>query len=190
MNMIELEPRNSLPFYDEVAYTLAKTRLVTIVGGINVETYSHVANLLMYHHLKAPGKPIEMRLNSGGGEVNQGLAIVDYIEHIKNLGTPVNITTFGVCASMATVILQAGSERRAAVHTDFMLHEIAYGAAGKRSMHGDEKSHSDTLHQNIMDIYTAKLKMTQKEFEDLTDRRDVYFQPAEALRMGLIDKII
>ena len=113
---------------DSVSYTLSDARRLNLFGEIDLGTYAHVSNALKYMQLKDSKKPIDLYLNTRGGDVINGLAIYDFIVEM-NKTTPIDITVNGACMSMGTIILQAGRKRRAYKNSEFLLHEVQYGVS-------------------------------------------------------------
>lgn len=176
-------------YFDDVAFELSDARIINLYGPINTDAMNHVSNLLEFMSRREPKKPIEVIVNSPGGVVIDGLAIYDRIRQIDKK-TPVNITVNGACMSMATIILQAGRERRAYENSEFLLHEIQYGVHGSHSEQKDYIQQATRLQNRLNEILTGRTGMTLEELQKLIERRDYTISAEEALRHGLIDTII
>lgn len=183
------QTRQAESYYDDVAFTLSEARIINLYGPINGEAMQYVSNSLEYMSRKNLGKPIEIFVNSPGGVVIDGLAIYDKIVQI-NKTTPVNITVNGACMSMATIILQAGRERRAYKNSEFLLHEIQYGVRGSHSEQKDYMQQAQRLQARLNEILSERSGMSLEKLQSLIERRDYTISAEEALNHGLIDKII
>jgi len=181
--------RRSGSYQDDVSFTLSESRRVRLLGEIALHTMAHIANSLDYLMLQDKKKPIEILLNSGGGEVIQGLAIYDAIIAANKI-TPVNITAMGACMSMGAIILQSGRVRRAYPNTEFLLHEVSYGEFGRHSEHKDRAKQVARMQGRLDSILISRSKLTQDSLRELIERKDYHITASEALEHGLIDEII
>ena len=105
-------------------------RNIFIQGEINTDLTNDILNQIMYL-TKNSDDEINVFINSGGGEVTNGLVIYDLLQDIKN---PMNMYCTGIAGSMAAVLLAAGQKGRRYIlpHSKTMIHEplIAGGVAG------------------------------------------------------------
>jgi len=121
-----------------------------------------------------------VQLNSGGGEVNQGFAIYNLLDIQDN----VKIVCMGVVASISTIILQAGTERVAYPHTEFLLH---YGEDAATSS-TQEVKHNKKVLKDMETIYLDRVNVKRRTVSNWFTK-DVYYTAEEALKVGLIDRI-
>lgn len=130
-------------------------------------------------------KPIKILINSPGGYVESGWAIVDAIQ---NSSTPVITIGTGQVASMALAILVAGHERYATKHTQFMYHEIIGGVWGNPKDIKVEYEHCEKLQE----MYDQLIKEnTNFPVEEIKPKNiDYWFDAEEALKYGVINKIL
>lgn len=180
----------SIPFLDHVQHTLAQQRRISLVGVVHEGMMAHVSHSLLYQVAQDPTKPIDIVLNSPGGSVIDGLAVYDIIRETAKT-TPVNVTVLGACMSMGSIILQAGTERRAYPNSQFLLHEITYDLGrSSHTEHEDNKKQADRLQKVLNGILTGRSKLTASKLMSLIKRRDYTISAQEALEVGLIDRII
>ena len=132
---------------------------------------------------------IHLTINSGGGVVIEGLALVDYLGMIQRRGVRVKATAIGLCASMASVILQAADERIMTPRAWIGLHEIQSVAAGGMSVAFDRLKWAERLQDQAVELYVAKSKLTRDDIQEMWQRKDVMLNAEEALAHGLIDGI-
>lgn len=133
--------------------------------------------------------PINLFLTTNGGNVEEALAIYDII---KNSKTPVDIYVLGKCYSAGFVILGAGTHRFAYPNTTFMTHELSYNSYyHKLTAHED---YTSEFRKNQNRINKLILKDTNIPSEELgwhyERKKDWFISAEEALRFGIIDKII
>jgi ATP-dependent Clp endopeptidase proteolytic subunit ClpP len=136
--------------------------------------------------LSAAGKgPVDLRINSEGGDVSEGLAMFTLANSHPQLTTTID----GIALSMASVIAQAGKRRRMSANGVFMLHN----AQGEVS--GDEarvRRYADTLGLvtgKIVAIYANRSGRSESEIRSLMDR-ETFLDAADARAAGLIDEIV
>ncbi len=153
---------------------LLKERIIFLGTPINDEVANNVMAQLIFLEYENPEKDITLYINSPGGYVSAGLAIYDTMQHVRP-----NIATIciGSCASMAAVLLAAGTKgkRYALPHSRIMLHQPSGAATGQ----------STDIQITAKEIHTGK---PVEEVREKTDR-DFYMSPEEAKAFGVIDEI-
>ena len=153
-----------------------------------------VANLIKGLYLldTTKKKQITIIWLSYGGDWDAGMAVYDYIKHLKS---PVTMKCYGRVRSMGTVILQSCDERILSPNSYFMIH---YGSASYESSHAKdfEKFAEELTKSNkVMEkIYLEKIKekhskYTLSKLQDLM-KYDNYMSPKKAVELGLADKIL
>ena len=131
---------------------------------------------------------IQILLSTYGGCVYDGLSLYDAIKRSK---TEVDITCFGKIMSMGIVLLLAAKTRKAYRNTTFMIHEMTSGYLGKLADMENDLSESKRLQKTLWDIITSETKITQKQLDDIYEKKkDWYMSAEEALEYGLITEII
>lgn len=134
-------------------------------------------------------KDITMYINSSGGVVSSGLAIIDIMNMIKS---DVATVCIGKCASMAGIILINGAKGKRCIlpNAEVMIHEVSSGTFGKVTEMQDKLEHSQELNKTLHKIIANKTNMTLKEVQQATKNKDRWLKSKEALKMGFVDKII
>lgn len=176
-------------FFDQVSYGLANLRRIHLYGPVGADMTAHFVNLSTYHASRNK-KPIEIFINTPGGEVMQGLAIYDQIKWLQSQGIKVNVTATGMCMSMGVPIMQAADVRKSTQHTRFLLHEMSYGAMGSHSSMNDRVRESNRLVEILDGILVQRSNLTLEQLHNLTERKDYVLDAQEALAHGLIDEIV
>ncbi|HRY63475.1 MAG TPA: ATP-dependent Clp endopeptidase proteolytic subunit ClpP [Patescibacteria group bacterium] len=133
-------------------------------------------------------KDIKLYINSPGGSVTAGLAIYDTIQYIK---APVETICIGMAASMAAVLLAAGSKgkRFALPNAEIMLHQVMGGAEGQASDVKIRAEHILKIKDKLNKIIAKHTGQEMRKIESDTDR-DYFMSAEEAKKYGIIDKII
>ena len=134
-------------------------------------------------------KPIQLILNSQGGNVYDGIGIIDAIETSI---TPIHIYVHGQAQSMAFAIATAGHYRFAGKRTTFMYHEVSWEMAQEKlRSHEQEVEESKRLWKVYDDIILTNTKIQHKQLKQIhRERREWYMTAEEALELGVIDEII
>jgi len=131
--------------------------------------------------------PINLLINSNGGDVYEALGIIDYIE---SLSVPVNIIARGRAMSAAAMILACGTGKRIASKlTTIMLHEASAEIFGKSA---DIKANADHIDGLENDFYTMMAEKTgqTEDFWRKSCRKDFYISASKAKELGVIDEVI
>lgn len=166
---------------------LLEDRIIFLTGEINDAVADTVIAQLIYLESKAPGKPVNMYINSPGGSVSAGLAIYDTMNYIRS---DVCTICIGMAASMGAFLLSSGAKgkRFALPNSEIMIHQPLGGAQGQAS---DVKIHAEHILKTRDKLNAILARNTGKTIEEIardTDR-DNFLSADEALSYGLIDKI-
>ena len=167
---------------------LLNDRIIFLGGPID----DHVANLviaqLLYLDHTDSKKDIQLYINSPGGSVTAGLAIVDTMGFVK---ADVSTICVGIAASMGAVLLSAGQKgkRFALPNSEVMIHQVMGGAEGQASDIAINAKHilrtKDTLNK-ILAKNTGQSVATIDKDSD----RDYYMTAEEGKKYGIIDEIV
>ena len=131
---------------------------------------------------------IQVLLSTYGGSVYDGLALYDAIKASK---TKVDVIIGGKSMSMGTIIMLGSETRKAYRNTTFMIHEMTSGYLGKLADLENDLGESKRLQKILWDIITSETKITQKQLDDIYEKKkDWYLSAEEALELGLITEII
>ncbi len=177
----------------ERTYDVFSRLLMDRIVFLGTEVNDDVANVLiaqlLFLEADAPGREIQMYINSPGGIVPSGLAIYDTMQH---LSSPVCTTCVGMAASMGCFLLAAGAKgRRAALpHARIMMHQpsggAAHGTAADIEIVAQEILYNRARLYELLGKHTGQpLERIEREFD-----RDHWFSAAEAQRYGIIDRVI
>ncbi len=167
---------------------LLKENIIFLGGPID----DHVANIiiaqLLFLQSEDPKKDINLYINSPGGSVSAGLAIIDTMNHVKN---NVSTTCVGIAASAAALILSAGEKgkRFALPNSEVMIHQPLGGAEGQASDIEITARHILKTRENLNKILAANTGQPVSRIEKDVDR-DYFMSPEEAKKYGIIDKVV
>jgi len=185
------------PFEDRIDYDLFSARTFIFHGEVDEHTCKWAAKILevMANEVKPPGARaaagvITVILNSVGGDVFDGLLLFDTIRSIVARGVPVTIEVRGLAASMAPIILQAGSRRVASKYTRFMLHEIATMTVGRTTEQEEQVLELRKLNSMLRDILAERTGRDSVEIDKAWKKTDKWFSAEEALEFGLVDEVV
>lgn len=175
-----------------LSYQLNKDRRIYITDTITDELATSVISQLLYL-AKEPDKPIDILICSPGGSVMAGMAIYDTVQALAGKVT-VNMYGYGMCASMAAVLLCSGFEghRFLSPNGKMLLHEplLSSGVSGSCSnITQTAEKILETKHQ-LCNIIAKHCKKEPSEIEELVAGGiDIIKNSSEALEFGLIDSI-
>lgn len=167
---------------------LLKERIVFLGGPID----DHMANLvvaqLLFLESEDPKKDITLYVNSPGGSVNAGFAILDTMNHIK---PDVSTVCVGIAASMAAVILSSGekNKRFALPNSEVMIHQPWGGIEGQATDIAITAKHILGTRERTSKILAKTTGQSLEKIEKDVER-DFFLNAEEAKKYGLIDDII
>lgn len=170
---------------------LLEDRIVFIGTEItNSVANSIIAQLLLLDQ-RDDSRDIKLYINSGGGSVTAGMAIYDTINYIRS---DVMTVCVGLAASMGALLLAAGTKgkRISLPNSRIMIHEPLQTSGGQSITTTDQKIDTDLLidmRRQLAEILIDKTGQNRnKILKDI--QRDYWMNPPEALKYGLIDRII
>lgn len=130
---------------------------------------------------------INVRINSDGGVVTDGLAIYNALKQHPAI---INVTVDGVAASIASLIAMAGSTRRMHANTMMMVHGPQGGGWGFAGDLRDRADAIDVYGRSMLESYSARAKNPADIETMLTDRKDHWLTAADTVALGLADEVI
>jgi ATP-dependent Clp protease protease subunit len=167
------------------------SRIITL-GDIDCETVNEIIQSIYEINAedakKTTVEPIKLIINSFGGEVFSGLALIDVIDSSQ---TPVHTICHGTAMSMALIIYAAGHIRYASKYATFMYHEAAYELEGKVAFHKQELKETERI-DKLCDAYLiSKTKFTDKILKPHKDKQaEWYFDVKVAQKYGLVNEVL
>ena len=169
---------------------LLKDRIIFLSEDVNHVTASLVIAQMLFLESEDPDKEISFYINSPGGSITDGMAIVDTMNYIK---CPVSTICIGLAASMGSVLLASGAKgkRYATPNSEILIHQplISGGLAGQTTEIKIHADHMVKTREKLNKLLSEKTGQTLEQIEKDTER-DHYMTAQEALEYGLIDEII
>ena len=170
---------------------LLKDRIIFLSEDVNHVTASLVVAQLLFLESEDPDKEICLYINSPGGSITDGMAIVDTINYIK---CPVSTICVGMAASMGAVLLACGEKgkRYATPNAEVMIHQPLIGGGGLSGQTTEIKIHADHMVRTRDKLNKLLSEKTGQPIEKIMadTERDFYMSAEEALQYGLIDGIL
>ncbi len=167
---------------------LLKDRIVFVSGEIETNMANTVVAQLLFLEKDDPDADIQMFINSPGGHITAGMAIIDTMNYIK---PEVSTTAVGLAASMGTMLLINGEKgkRFALPNSKIHIHQPLGGVEGQASDIAIEAKEILKIRESLYKMISEKTGRSVSQITKDADR-DKYFTATEAKAYGLIDKII
>ena len=169
---------------------LLKDRIIMLTEDVNHVTASSIVAQLLFLESEDPDKEISFYINSPGGSITDGMAIVDTMRYIK---CPISTICVGMAASMGAVLLACGDKgkRFATPNSELLIHQplISGGLSGQAT---EIKIHADHILRTRSRLNKLLSEQTGQDLETIEKdtERDNYMLAEEALKYGLIDGIL
>ena len=170
----------------DIASRLLDDNIILLTGEINDMMAEVVIAQLLYLDSLGKEEPVHIYINSPGGSVTAGLAILDTMRLVKS-----KIYTYciGLAASMGAVLLSSGDRRYIVPHAEVMIHQPLGGTRGQAS---DIEIAAEHISRTKKLLNTILAENCHKPYEDVSrdTERDNWKSAVEALEYGLVDKLI
>ncbi len=167
---------------------LLKEGVIFLGGPIDDTVANIVIAQLLFLQSEDPKKEISLYINSPGGSVSAGLAIIDTMNHIKN---DVSTVCVGMAASMGALILSAGAKGKRFVlpNAEVMIHQPSGGSEGQASDIEISAKHIIKTRAVINKMLAKNTGQTLAKIEKDVDR-DFFMDAEEAKKYGIIDDVM
>ncbi|MCF7830867.1 ATP-dependent Clp protease proteolytic subunit [Candidatus Gracilibacteria bacterium] len=170
---------------------LLKERIVFVGTAIDADVANVIIAQLLFLEAEDPKKDITMYVNSPGGSVSAGLAIIDTMNFIK---PDVSTVCVGMAASMGSMILMSGARGKRFIlpHSEVMIHQPLGGVEGQAS---DIAIHAEHILETKEILYKMIGKCTGQSHDQIVKDcdRDNFIKAPDAVKYGkygLVDKVI
>ena len=166
---------------------LLKERIILLSGEINDNTSNMIVAELLYLD-SLSNDDISIYINSPGGSITSGMAIYDTMNFIKS---DVSTICMGMAASMGAFLLSCGKKgkRYALPNSEVMIHQPLGGAEGQATEIKIAAERILKSRKKINEILASNCNQKIERIEKDTER-DHFMDADEALKYGLVDKII
>lgn len=167
---------------------LLKERIVFLAGAIDDDVANIVIAQLLFLEAEDPKKEITLYINSPGGQIQSGLAIIDAMNHIK---PDVSTVCVGMAASMGATILSQGAKgkRYTLPNAEVMIHQPLTGVEGQASDIEITAKHIIRLKDKLTKMMADATGQTYEKVAKDKDR-DYWMNAEEAKKYGLVDHIL
>ena len=167
---------------------LLKDRIIFVGDVIETNMANTVIAQLLFLEKENPDEDIQMFINSPGGVINAGMAILDTMNYIK---CDVSTIAVGLAASMGSFLLAHGTKdkRFALPNSKIHIHQPLGGVEGQASDIAIEAAEILKIREQLYKMLSKQTGQSIKQIEKDADR-DKYFTAIEAKEYGLIDKVI
>mgnify|MGYP001489939247 FL=1 len=167
---------------------LLKERIIFLTGPIDDNISSLICAQLLFLESENPKKEISFYINSPGGIIWSGLAIYDTMQYIS---PKIMTICIGQAASAGSLLLTAGADdmRYSLPNSRIMMHQPSGGYQGQVTDIEIQTKEIIKTKKRLNEIYAKHSGRDIKEVEEIMER-DKYFSPQEAIKFGLIDKIV
>ena len=184
--VIEESPRGERSF--DIYSRLLRDRIIVVGGEIEPVTANSIVAQLLFLESENPNADIFMYINSPGGDVSAGWAIMDTMQYIK---APVSTIGMGLVASMGSVLLAAGEKgkRFALPNTSIMIHQPLGGFQGQATDVEIRAREMLRVKQTLIKQMAGFTGRKEKELFDAMER-DNWMTADEAKKFGLIDSVL
>lgn len=172
---------------------LLKDRIIFLAEDVNPTSASLVVAQLLFLESEDPDREIHLYINSPGGSITDGMAIVDTINYIK---CPVSTICVGLAASMGAVLLASGEKgkRYATPNAEILIHQPLIGGngGGLSGQTTEIKIHAEHMVKTREKLNKLLSERTGQDLATIErdTERDNYMTAEEALKYGLIDGIM
>lgn len=184
--VIEQSPRGERSY--DIYSRLLNDRVVFLGEQIDDAVANTVVAQLLHLESADPDKDISLYINSPGGSVTAGLAILDTMDYIK---CDVSTICMGCCASMAAVLLSSGTpgKRYALPNSMVLIHQPSGGAQGQQT---EIEIVADFMKKTRVQLNEILSKNTGQSMETIQrdTERDNYMTALEAKEYGLVDAVV
>jgi ATP-dependent Clp protease protease subunit len=184
--VIEKTPQGERAY--DIYSRLLKENIIFLSGEVRSESASIIIAQLLFLAAEDPKKDIIMYINSPGGSVIDGFAIIDTMKHIKN---DVSTICVGMAASMGAMILSEGTKgkRFALPNSEVMIHQPLGGYEGQAS---DIEIHAKKILEMKRKLYKMLESSTGQKYDKIVKDadRDFFMSAEEAKKYGIVDKVI
>ena len=187
MNIIPtvIEKSSNKEYAYDLYSHLLKDRIIFLSGEINDNVANIIVSELLYLD-NLNNEDIYLYINSPGGSITSGMSIYDTMNFIKSKVITIGI---GMCASMAAFLLSSGKLRYVLPNTEVMIHQPIGGAQGQATDIKIAAERIIKLKDKLNKILAKNTKQPLAKIIEDTER-DNFLSSEEALKYGLIDKII
>jgi ATP-dependent Clp protease, protease subunit len=174
----------------DIQSRLLRDRIIMLMDDVNEHTASLIVAQMLFLESEDPDRDILFYINSPGGQVTSGMAILDTMNFIK---PDVSTVVMGQACSMGSLLANAGAAGKRLIlpNARHMIHQPSGGASGQATDIQIQAQEILKMKKYLTEIY-VKHNSAGKTFEQLSAdmERDFFMSAEEAVAYGLADRII
>lgn len=184
--VVEQSPRGERSF--DIYSRLLRERIIFLGSGVDDNVSNVIIAQLLFLEAEDPEKDITFYINSPGGSVTAGMAIYDTMQYIKS---DIATVCMGQAASMGAFLLAAGTKgkRHSLPNSRIMIHQPMGGFQGQATDIDIHAKEILRMREDLNKILSKNTGKTVKKIQADTER-DNFMSPTEAVKYGLIDKVL
>ena len=184
--VVEKSPQGERAY--DIYSRLLKDRIIFIGTPINDDVANSVIAQLLFLESESSKEDIKMYINSPGGQVTSALAIYDTMQYVK---APVETICMGMATSAASLLLAAGAKGKRMIlpNAEVIIHQVLGGAQGQATEIDIQARHILKTRDRLNKILAKHTGQKITKIEQDTER-DYYMSAEEALKYGIVDKIV
>lgn len=173
--------------YKFEAETKKNTTILTLSGRISSDRFSEdvISASKVKDALEGIENDIVIRLNSGGGDVFEGIEIYNYLKHLPNR---VVIEVTGLAGSAGSIVAMGGDEVVMCTGGQMMIHEASTIAYGNKDAIKKTLNALETVDESLIDIYHEKTGADKDVISGWLEE-ETWFTAEEAVKQGLADRV-
>lgn len=169
-------------------------KVYTFSSAVEAKSVRECITTLTAWSRQAPGCDIDLIINSPGGDILAGFALVDFLLELRHKGHKITTIALGIAASMAAVVLQAGDVRVMGPNAILLLHEGSLGVVGSWGEAEDRMVLMTKLQSRIFSLFAERAmvvnpKTTVAFLRKHAKRTDWFLTSDEAVALGLVDAV-
>lgn len=165
-------------------------RIVFLSGDVNEHSISAVITQLISLANSQPIVPIYLIISTYGGSIDEMFSLYDTI---KFLPCPVHTVALGKVMSAGVLLISSGCKGKRLIgkNARIMMHPVSTGISGNVFQVINDSNETQRLQQLMVDSLCAETKMTKEQVQEIMQKGyDHYMTPIEAIKFGIVDKII
>ena len=185
----EIQTHKAFREAEKLTLTDGENHLYRFSKDVGSNSVQACMSKLTQWHRKDSKCKMEIVFSSPGGSIIDGFELFDFIQELRNKGHHITTGSLGMAASMAGILLQAGSTRWIGHQAWMMIHRAAFGAIGKTYEVEDEVKLVKRIEERCLDIFVSRSNLSKTKIKRNWDRKDWWIDADECLEMGLVDEV-
>lgn len=165
-------------------------RIYTFYGDVDQDSIRECMSEIGIWSREFPASPLTIIFNSPGGIVTEGLALYDYLLHLRSLGHTLTTIAMGQACSMGAVLLQAGDVRVVSPNVTMMIHELSGGIEGTVSKMEEDLQAYKADNEKLLKILAARSTLSLATIKRRWKKTDLYLSADEAVKLGFADSVL